>query len=125
VWRGKQLRALVKGLQNLYASVRFRPAPPTLSRSCRKSEYLAPFRHFVLCRPTKSLQDVATKHEYQIVFASMPLKRGIEYVRFLDQLVISHHKFAVGAPIVGGSPRIGFVTYKGGGFKILGAEGDV
>jgi hypothetical protein len=74
---------------------------------------------------TQSLEDIAAKHEYQIVFASMPLKRGIEYVRFLVQLVISHHKFAIGAPIVGGNPRIGVVTYKGGGFKILGTEGDV
>lgn len=70
----------------------------------------------------KTLQDVAQKHEYQIVFDAMPIKRGIEYVRFLVQLVISHHKFAVGAPIVGGSPRIGVVTYKGEGFKILEEE---
>jgi hypothetical protein len=70
----------------------------------------------------KSLQDVLAASEYQIVFDAMPLQRGIEYVRFLVQLVISHHKFAVGAPIVGGSPRIGVVTYKGGEFKIIGME---
>jgi len=53
------------------------------------------------------------------VFDAMPINRGIEYVRFLVQLVISHHQFAVGAPIVGGSPRMGVVTYKGGGFRIF------
>jgi hypothetical protein len=69
-----------------------------------------------------SVREVADKSEYQIVFNSMPLKRGIEYVRFLVQLVISHHRFAVGAPIVGGCPRVGLVTYKGEGFKILEDE---
>lgn len=68
---------------------------------------------------SKSVDEIVKKYEYQIVFPSMPIKRGIEYVRFLVQLVISHHKFAIGAPIVGGSPRIGVVTYKGGEFKIL------
>jgi hypothetical protein len=70
----------------------------------------------------KAVQDVAAKSEYQIVFNAMPIARGIEYVRFLVQLVISHHRFATGAPIVGGCPRIGLVTYKGDEFKILESE---
>ena len=70
----------------------------------------------------KSIRDVANKSEYQVVFNAMPVATGIEYVRFLVQLVISHHKFATGAPIVGGCPRIGFVTYRGEQFKILENE---
>jgi hypothetical protein len=69
--------------------------------------------------------NIAAKYEYQIVFDAMPIKRGVDYVRFLVQLVISHHKFAAGASIVGGSPRIGVVTYKGGKFRILEAHDEV
>ncbi len=70
----------------------------------------------------QSINEIADKSEYQIVFNAMPVERGIEYVRFLVQLVISHHRFATGAPIVGGRPRIGVVTYRADGFKILGDE---
>ena len=70
-------------------------------------------------------EGITEKYEYQIVFDAMPIKRGIDYVRFLVQLVISHHKFAVGASIVGGNPRIGVVTYKGGKFRILEAGDEV
>src|SRR4051812_47497102 len=66
--------------------------------------------------------EVADKSEYQIVFNSMPIERGIEYVKFLVQLVISHHRFSTGAPIVGGTPRVGLVTYKSEDFKILGGD---
>jgi hypothetical protein len=86
-------------------------------------EQLATLRGAPLTEAETGLfESIAQKYEYQIVFDAMPIRRGVDYVRFLVQLVISHHKFAVGASIVGGSPRIGVVTYKGGKFRILEAN---
>ena len=70
----------------------------------------------------KTVNEIADKSEYQIVFNAMPIERGIEYVKFLVQLVISHHRFATGAPIAGGRPRVGLVTYKSDQFRIIGGE---
>jgi len=70
----------------------------------------------------KAVTDTAGKSEYQIIFNAMPVERGIEYVKFLVQLVISHHRFATGAPIVGGRPRVGLVTYKSEEFRIIGGD---
>jgi hypothetical protein len=56
--------------------------------------------------------------EYQIPFAAMPLEEGIQHTRFLAELVVSHHRYAVGAPVVGGAVRVGSVTYRGGRFDI-------
>jgi hypothetical protein len=47
----KRVRGTTSRSANLYASVRFRPAPPVFSCSCRRSQYLEPFRGFVLVRP--------------------------------------------------------------------------
>jgi hypothetical protein len=63
--------------------------------------------------------EAAGSQEYQIPFNSMPINVGVEYVRFLVDLVINHHKFAVGAPVVGGKARVGLVKYDGEQFKIL------
>ncbi len=60
-------------------------------------------------------------YEYKVPFAAMPIEEGIAHVRFLVELVVSHHRFAIGAPVVGGKARIGLVTYKGEKFKILGS----
>ena len=57
--------------------------------------------------------------EYPIPFPALPMKGGIEHTRFLVELVINHHKYAIGAPVVGGKAKIGMVTYKGDQFKIL------
>jgi len=62
---------------------------------------------------------IVAKFEYQIPCSGMPIREGIAYVRFQVELVINHHRFAVGAPVVGGDARIGVVTYKGEKFKIL------
>lgn len=70
----------------------------------------------------KAVNEIAEKSEYQIIFNAMPIERGIEYVKFLVQLVISHHKFATGAAIVGGRPRVGLVTYKSDEFRIIGGD---
>jgi hypothetical protein len=63
-------------------------------------------------------------HEYQIPVAAMPMSEGVAFTRFLVDLVISHHKFAIGAAVVGGKARIGRVTYRGERFQILSGQGD-
>jgi len=60
--------------------------------------------------------------EYQIPFAAMPLQEGLAYVRFLVEIVINHHRFSVGAPVVGGRAKIGRVSYTGTEFQILDSE---
>lgn len=67
----------------------------------------------------KKISQILAKHEYQIPFAAMPMEEGIAHVRFLVEMVVNHHRFAVGAPVVGGKARIGLVTYKGENFQIL------
>jgi hypothetical protein len=72
------------------------------------------------------LENIATKYQYKVSFASMPIDQGVEYVKFLVDLAIKHFHFSSGmehAPftekVVGGRARLGVVTYKGGSFKIL------
>jgi hypothetical protein len=67
----------------------------------------------------EEIHKILSQAEYQIPFFAMPLKGGIEHTRFLVELVINHHKYAVGAPVVGGKAKIGMVTYKGENFQIL------
>jgi hypothetical protein len=67
----------------------------------------------------KDLLSIIGSFEYAIPFASMPLQEGVAYVRFFVEMVINHHRFASGAPVVGGKARIGLVTYKGEKFQIL------
>lgn len=68
----------------------------------------------------KTLSGILAKHEYQIPYFAMPIREGIEHVRFLVSMVVNHHRYAMGAPVVGGKVNIGLVTYKGEQFKILG-----
>jgi len=58
-------------------------------------------------------------HEYGIPFGAMPMMEGVKHTRFLVEMVINHHRFAFGAPVVGGKCRIGMVTYRGEKFQIL------
>ena len=67
----------------------------------------------------QQIQQILAKYEYPIPFAAMPMEEGVAYTRFLVELVINHHRFAVGAPVVGGGVRIGKVTYRGEQFQIL------
>lgn len=64
---------------------------------------------------------IIEKHEYHITYDAMPLAEGVEHTRFLIELVINHHRFAVGAPVVGGKAQIGKVSYRGHEFEILKA----
>jgi len=49
------------------------------------------------------------RFEYQVPFAAMPLQEGIDYVKFLLYLMISQHRFVVGAPTCGGKVSIAVV----------------
>jgi len=66
-----------------------------------------------------AISKILQKYEYSIPFPAMPLEEGIAHVRFLVEMVINYHRFATGAPVVGGKARIGLVTYKGEKFQIL------
>lgn len=55
---------------------------------------------------------IRDKYSYRLSLDSMPINAGIEYVKFLVQLVIQHHRFTSPHPIVGGRAKIGVVTYK-------------
>lgn len=70
------------------------------------------------------MAEILNKHEYVIPFDAMPLEEGIAHTRFLVELAISHHRYAVGAPIVGGKVNLGKVTYKGDRFEILRNDGE-
>jgi hypothetical protein len=68
------------------------------------------------------LQEILDRHEYSIPVWAMPMAEGIAHARFLVELVISHHRYAIGAPVVGGAVRVGSVTHREGRFHILGSE---
>jgi hypothetical protein len=57
-------------------------------------------------------------NRYRVMTDSMPLQTGIQYVRFLVNLVIGHHKFSAGHAIVGGRPRVGVINYDSDDFVI-------
>lgn len=59
------------------------------------------------------------KHEYLTTASLMPVSVGIEYVRFLLELVIGHYRFDVGISPVTGPIRIGTATYASGRFEVL------
>lgn len=65
---------------------------------------------------------ILKRHEYRVPFGGMPIEDGIAYVRFLVDMVVNHHRYTIGAPVVGGKVQIGKVTYKGEKFQILGEE---
>ena len=66
-----------------------------------------------------AISSIVNKYEYPIPFSAMPLEEGVAHVKFLVEMVINHHRFSIGAPVVGGKARIGLVTYKGEKFQII------
>ncbi len=62
---------------------------------------------------------IVAKSEYVVPTSVMPLAVGIEFVRFLIDLTISHHRFAMGPAYVLGGPKIGVASYSGKPFEIL------
>lgn len=69
-----------------------------------------------------AVQNICDKYEYAMPFYAMPIQEGAAYVRFVVEMVINHHRFAVGAPIVGGRSTVGLVTYKGEQFRIISQQ---
>jgi len=67
----------------------------------------------------EELRSVVEGFEYRIPFEGMPLGEGIEHTRFLAELVVSHHRYAVGEQAVGGRVKLGKVTYRGDQFELL------
>lgn len=65
------------------------------------------------------ISSILVKYEHQIPFPAMPLQEGIDHARFLVEMVINYHRFAIGPSIVGGKANVGLVTYKGEKFQIL------
>ena len=68
----------------------------------------------------KGIVDTMLSKRYLVSFSGMPIRVGVEWVRFLLQLAIGHYRFTTPHPVVGGSPRIGVVTYRQDGFDIHG-----
>jgi len=67
----------------------------------------------------KEITEILNRYEYPIPFGGMPMEEGVAYVKFVVEMVINHHRFATGAPVVGGNAQISLVTYKGEKFQIL------
>ncbi len=67
----------------------------------------------------KAITDILKQYEYPIPFGGMPIEEGVAYVKFVVEMVINHHRFVTGAPVVGGKVQIGLVTYMGEKFQIL------
>ena len=83
-------------------------------------EYFVQLRGSPLIRAEENaITDILNRHEYVIPFGGMPMEEGVAYVKFVVEMVINHHRFATGAPVVGGSAQIGLVTYKGEKFQML------
>lgn len=66
-----------------------------------------------------AMKDIIEKYVYQVPFNAMPIEEGVALTKFLVEMVINHHRFTIGAPVVGGKARLGLVTYKGEKFQIL------
>jgi len=60
-----------------------------------------------------AMKTIIDKHQFLVPVAAMPIPVGVAFTRFLVELVINHHRFAIGAPVVGGRSRIAVVSYKG------------
>ncbi len=56
---------------------------------------------------------------YRFNFDGMPIQSGIEYARFLVNIVLGHYRLVETHPIVGGSVKIGVVTYDQNAFRII------
>jgi len=68
------------------------------------------------------INTILARYSYYVPFAAMPMQEGIEYTRWLVELVVNHHRFAEEPPAVGGEVKIGTVTYTGDQFQILEPE---
>ena len=58
-------------------------------------------------------------HQCPTKIDGMPIRAGIDYVRFLVNLAINHYRFTATHPIVGGRAKLGVVTYSQESFQLL------
>jgi hypothetical protein len=82
-------------------------------------DYFVKRSHPLSAAEEDEVRQLLGKREYPIPFAAMPMEEGVNHARFLVELVINHHRFALGAPVVGGSVRLGKVTYRGEPFQLV------
>jgi hypothetical protein len=66
------------------------------------------------------VRELLNEYQYSIPYGAMPMEEGVAHARFLVELVVNHHRYATGAPVVGGRVHVGRVTYRHGAFEILG-----
>jgi hypothetical protein len=58
-------------------------------------------------------------HAYEVRHDAMPMDEGVAYARFLVELVVNHHRFAVGDRAVGGKIQVGRVDYRRCAFEVV------
>ena len=69
-----------------------------------------------------ALQGVLTRHQKMVPFQAMPLQQGVDYVKFLLDIMIGQHHFVSGAPTCGGPVRIAVVTRERGYQEVTSDE---
>lgn len=65
------------------------------------------------------IRAIVRKHQCATKIDGMPIRAGMDYVRFLVNLAINHYRFASTHPIVGGRAKLGVVTYKQASFQLV------
>ena len=85
----------------------------------RLAEYVDEIREPMTQEERSHFWELALSAKYDVVFNGMPISKAIKFVRFLIDLVINHHVFTMGSPIVGGRCKVGYVTHERLGFKMI------
>ncbi len=70
------------------------------------------------------IKNILDRYQCLVPFDAMPIEEGIAYAKFLASIVINHHRFTLGAPVVGGKIKTGLVTYKGEKFQFIDGAND-
>lgn len=67
----------------------------------------------------QEVEELVQQYEYEIPYGAMPMEEGVAHARFLVELVVNHHRFSTGAPVVGGRVHVGKVNYRHGAFELV------
>jgi hypothetical protein len=67
----------------------------------------------------KDFNRIIDSSEYIMPTTAMPVKVGVEMVRFLVGLSINYYRFAIGPTYAAGGPIIGMASYRNAKFEIL------
>lgn len=63
---------------------------------------------------SRAIQGAVSPHEYQVPFVAMPVQEGVDYVKFLLQMMISQNRFVFESPTCAGPIRLAVVRkYEG------------